>query len=198
MNVQKAASVFGRGRGGAAVPAGWLRLRRSRINRGQSMVEFAGISFVALLLMVVGIQYALLGAAAIAVSQGSSSLARYCALNPGAFGTYNGQGTLPTGATELLSPTICPASTSCPSLTVNITSYSGTSTTTPPATTNAPVFGDRCVVSLKYDATSKLALPNPFLAIPPSGPNAGAFFPGVTFPTSFTGSESQLYEKPSS
>ena len=187
MNRQTAKSVSWRSTGAAAVLARAPRLRRSRINRGQSM-EFAMISIVALLLMVVGIQYALLGAAAVAVSQGSSSLARYCALNPGAFGTYNGKAsTLPAGATELLSPTICPANTSCPSLTVNITSYSGTTTTT----TNAPVFGDRCIVSLSYNATSKLALPNPFLQIP-------GIFPGVTFPTTFTGAESQLYEKSSS
>ncbi len=174
MNGQKAKSVFGRRAG----------LRRSRINRGQSMVEFAMISIVALLLMTVGIQYALLGETAVAVSQGASTLARYCAVNaPGVFGTDNGAATLPVGATELLSPTICPAG-SCPNLTVKVASYSGTTTNT----TTTPGFGDRCVVSLSFDATSKLALPNPFLKIP-------GVFPGVTFPTSFTGADSQLYEQ---
>ena len=59
MNMQTAKSVSWRSTGAAAVLARAPRLRRSRINRGQSM-EFAMISIVALLLMVVGIQYALL------------------------------------------------------------------------------------------------------------------------------------------
>ena len=44
--------------------------RRSRISRGQSAVEFALISTIALVVMLVGVQFALIGQAALAVSQG--------------------------------------------------------------------------------------------------------------------------------
>jgi len=61
-------------------------------------------------------------------------------------------------------------------LTVSISSYTGT-TTTP---TSSPKYTDRRVISLSYNATSKIALPNPFL--------------GVRFPTTLSASDSQMYE----
>jgi Flp pilus assembly protein TadG len=139
------------------------------------------IAPLAIVLLVVGVQYAIIGSAALTVSQATSSLARYAAANPGAMGT-NGSATLTPAAKNLLSPSICSDAT-CSNITLTINSYTGS----PPTQTNSPQQTDQMVITVKYDATSKLALPNPFLAVPP-------IFPGITFPTSLTYSDSQMYE----
>jgi hypothetical protein len=46
-------------------------------------------------------------------------------------------------------------------LTVSIASYTGTTTTT----TSSPQYTDRLVISLSYNASSKIALPNPFFGV---------------------------------
>ena len=154
------------------------RLCRAGINRGQSAVEFALVSVLGLVLMMVGVQFALIGQVALSLSQGASALARYAAVHPGKFG-YNGTATLPSDAAALLSPTINDSK-----LTVTVNSYqSGTTTET--STPKATV--DRAVITLSYDATNKIALPNPFLAIP-------HVFPGISFPTSLGAQDEQLYE----
>lgn len=162
-------------------------LLRSRFSRGQAMAEFALILPFALVVMLVGVQFAVIGQAALALSQGSSALARYAAMNPGAMGDATGNGTVTlssnAAARQLLSSSICPDST-CSNLTVTITSYSGSSTT---QTATKPQQTDRLVISLSYNAASKLVLPNPFMAVPP-------FFPGVKFPTALAASDSQMYE----
>src|ERR1700722_4431422 len=89
-----------------------------RIGRGQSTVEFALVSVLGLVLMMVGVQFALIGQVALSLSQGASALARYAAVNPGSFGTENGPASLPTPAAALLSPTINDSK-----LTVTIHSY---------------------------------------------------------------------------
>ena len=86
--------------------AGRLRgLRKARIARGQSAVEFALISTVALMVMLLGVQYAMIGQAALAVSQGSAALARYAATHPGTVSSGAASG-LPTAAKQLLSDSI--------------------------------------------------------------------------------------------
>jgi len=177
-----AKSVFLRSVEAAAAAPRPPQPRRSRISRGQAMVEFALISTLAIIVMVVGVQYALIGQAALAVSQGASVLARYAAVNPGALGdsTGNGAATLNTAAQQLLSSSICPDST-CSKLTVTIASYQGNSTT---STTAKPALGDRLVINLSYNATSKIALPLS---------KSGTFL-GISFPTTLAASDSQMYE----
>ncbi len=150
------------------------RLHRSRISRGQSMVEFAMISSVALAVMLIGVQFAVIGQAALAVSQGSSALARYVAVNPGTFGTQNGTATLPSAASALLSPTINDAH-----LTVTIASYQNDGSTVETGTIIPSQ--DQVKISLSYDATNKIFLPTHTIL-------------GISFPTSLTAAESQLYE----
>ena len=58
-------------------------LLRNRISRGQAAAEFALIAPVVIIVMLVGVQFALIGQAALALSQGASALARYAAGNPG-------------------------------------------------------------------------------------------------------------------
>ncbi len=169
----------------AAASRSILRLSK-RGNRGQSAVEFSLISVFALMVMLLGVQYALIGQAAVAVSQGTSALARWIAsnsANASALGTYNGSmsgSALPAAAQEVLSQSIL--TNGGGDLTVTITSVDGSGT---PVTT--PVQGNQLTVQLSYVTTSKLAVPNPFLAIPP-------IFPGITFPASVGASASQMYE----
>ena len=104
----------------ARAAAGSLRPRSSRVSRGQSTVEFALVSVLGLVVMMVGVQFALIGQVALSLSQGASALARYAAVNPGSFGTDNGTASLPSAASALLSPTINDSK-----LTVTIASYKG-------------------------------------------------------------------------
>jgi Flp pilus assembly protein TadG len=160
----------------------WRKLIKGR---GQSTVEFALGATLALVVMIVGIQFAIIGQAALAVSQGASALARWAAVNPGGLGTYNSSNVampLPTAAENLLSPTITSSTTSGNTttydLTVGIASYQGSTTTT----TSTPIAAqDRVVISLSLNAAKKIVLPSTTLL-------------GISFPTTLTASESQLYE----
>jgi len=146
---------------------------RRWFSRGQAMAELAMIAPIAIIILLVGIQFAMIGQAALALSQGASALARYAAVNPGVVGP-NGTVTMTTAMQQLLSSSIL--TNGGRDLTVSISSYTGT-TTTP---TSSPQYTDRLVISLSYNATSKIALPNPFL--------------GVRFPTTLSASDSQMYE----
>ena len=157
-------------KGGARVTSCWL-LR----HRGQSAVEFALISIAFLYVILLGVQFAILGQAALSLSQGASAIARYAAINEplGTIGaTYSGA---PNAAMQnLLSPTIL--TNSGGDLTVTINSYkNGTASTT----TAAPVQFDRAVVTLSYNTSSKIVLPSSFLG---------------GFPTALSASDSQPYE----
>ena len=56
--------------------------RRTRDRNGQAMVEFALIATIAMLILFLGIQFALLGQAALAVGQLAYQGARYASINP--------------------------------------------------------------------------------------------------------------------
>src|SRR5271156_5371135 len=174
MNGRTTKPVFLSSTNGSVATSGSLRPPRNRVSRGQSAVEFALISVFALAVMVLGIQYAMIGQAAVAVSQGSSALARYAASNTGnSLGTYNGSvkaSALPAAAQEVLSQSIL--TNGGGDLTVIVTSVDGNGNAV-----TTPIQGNQLTVSLSYATTSKLAVPNPFLAIPP-------LFPGISFPTS--------------
>jgi Flp pilus assembly protein TadG len=158
--------------GGEAAP----QLVGSRISRGQSTVEFALLSTLAMVILLVGVQFALIGQADLALSQGSSVLARYAAVNQGALGTYNGTASLTPAEKALLSSTLL---NNGGNLTVTIHSYQGgtanTTTNTPKATV------DRVVINMTYSTAGVMALPNPFLGL-------------ISFPTGLSGSDSELYE----
>src|ERR1019366_9638498 len=151
------------------------RLCGSRISRGQAAVEFAMIAVLAITIMLVGVQFAMLGQAALAVSQGSSAIARYASVNEGTIPALSSYSGAPNTAMQaLLSPSIL--TNRGADLTVTIVSYTGTTT----ATTSSPVpLKDRLTVSLSYNAKTgnKIVLPNPFLGV-------------VTFPTTLSGSDS--------
>jgi Flp pilus assembly protein TadG len=114
----------------------------------------------------VGVQYAVIGQAALALSQGSSALARYAAVHPGTVNSGKAS-SLPTAAQQLLSGAILTSGGG--DLTVTVTSSPGTA------------FGNTCTVTLSYSATSKILLPNNFFGIP-------------LFPTTLAAQDSELYE----
>lgn len=57
-------------------------IKRGLLGRGQAMVEFAMIAVIAMLILFLGIQFALLGQAALAVGQLAYQGARYASINP--------------------------------------------------------------------------------------------------------------------
>jgi Flp pilus assembly protein TadG len=136
------------------------------MSRGQDLVEFALISTLVIFVLVLGVQYALLGQTVLALGQSASTIARYAAVNPGTVSSGKAS-SLPTAVQNMLSPNLL--SNGGADLTVTLTSSPGTA------------FGDTCTVSLSYSATSEIMLPNPFFGIP-------------LFPTTLIAQDSQLYE----
>jgi len=128
--------------------------------RGQAMVEFALIATLVLLVLLVGIQFALIGQAALAVSQASYLGARTASVNPALTNA-----TIGPAISSQISPTISGA-------TVTLTNTNA-ATCGPPRGYGCPI-----TVTVNYDATSKLFLPN---------------F-GITFPTSLSATESAMTE----
>jgi len=110
--------------------------------RGQSAVELALIVPIVLVIMLVGIQFALIGQAALAVSQASYLGARTAQIN----GSLT-SATLATAISNQMSPTISGA-------TVTLTP-AGTPNCGPPRT-----FGCQFSVAISYDASSKIFLPS--------------------------------------
>jgi len=158
------------------------RPRALGTSRGQSMVEFAMVSILALVIIMVCVQLALLGQTALALSQGASAIARYAALHESTLGaSYSGAPN--TAMQNLLSSSL--ASNSWGDLTVTITSYVGGTTT---STTTPTPMADRAAVTLSYNTTSKLILPTNFLSVP-------GYFPGFSpFPSSLSAQDQEIYE----
>ena len=127
----------------------------------QSAVEFAFALPVVLIVLVVGIQFAIIGEAALALGQVNYQGARYAAVNGNAT-----QDQVNTYMLSVASPTISAN---------NGSHFHTTLSGGPPCT-----FGSAVTVSLSYDASNLLALPNPFL--------------GIRFPTTLTSSESAFCE----
>jgi Flp pilus assembly protein TadG len=150
-----------------------------RVGRGQTAVEFAMISVAFLMVLLLGVQWAILGQAALALSQGASAIARYAAIAEpqGNIGlTYSGA---PSAAMQnLLSPTIL--TNGGADLTVTINSYKGGTNSTAATDPVTPTF-DRAVVTLSYNTSSKVVLPSSFLG-------------NLTVPATLSASDSQPYE----
>jgi Flp pilus assembly protein TadG len=114
-------------------------------HRGQAMVEFALISTLVMVILLVGIQFAIIGQAALAVTQASYLGARAASVNS----TINSS-QLQTAIANQISPTISGA-------TVTLTNTTDPTCTAGPGSTRS--FGCPITVTVSYDATSKLFLP---------------------------------------
>jgi len=123
-----------------------LRHRLKAAGRAQSAVEFAIALPIVLITLLVGVQFAIIGAASLALGQVNYQGARYAAIN-----TSANQAAVTTYMLSVAAPTIS----------ANNGSYlTATLSPAPPC-----VFGNSVTVSLTYDANHLLALPNPFFGI---------------------------------
>jgi Flp pilus assembly protein TadG len=120
-------------------------LQRS-LAQAQAAVEFALVAPVALVLMLVGAQYAILGLAALGLSQANYQGARYAAVNSSA-----SQSTVTSYILSVASPIITASSGKY--LTVNMSPA-------PPCT-----FGSAVTVSVSFDLNHLVVLPNPFMGM---------------------------------
>ena len=130
---------------------------RRRLARAQALVEFALIAPLVLIGLLVGIQFAIVGAGVLALDQGAYQGARYASIN----GTANS-----TAVKTALDAVISP-----------IVKSSYTLSMTP---TTSRAVGTAVKVTLSWNATPMIALPNPFF--------------GISFPSSFSATESAYTE----
>jgi Flp pilus assembly protein TadG len=149
-----------------------MRLRARAFRRGQAMVEFALIATLSMVVLLVGIQFAIIGQAALAVSQASYLGARAASVNSTL--TSN---SLQTAIANQISPTISGA-------TVTLTNTTDATCTAGPGGTRS--FGCPINVTVTYDATPKLFLPSSWSML---GDHTL-----ITFPTSLSSTESAMTE----
>ncbi len=118
-----------------------------RAGRGQAMVELALITPIVLFVMMVGIQFAIIGVAALGLGQANYQAARYAATNPSA-----SESTVKNYMVSVASPVI---------------SANGGNYVTASLSPAPPCpFGSTLTVSVTFDAHHLVALPNPFFGIP--------------------------------
>src|SRR6266851_4394198 len=128
------------------VGVGCFGRARGALSRGQSLVEFT--MTLALILLFVTIQFALIGDAALAVTELAYVGARYAAVNP----SFD-QSTVATYMKSVASPTIGGNNGADLTITVN------------PTAPLPRAIGTAVSVTVSYKLNSKLFLPNPFLGI---------------------------------
>ena len=150
-----------------------MRLPARAYRRGQAMVEFALIATLAMVVLLVGIQFAIIGQAALAVTQASYLGARAASVNSSL--TSN---SLQTAIANQMSPTISGA-------TVTLTNTTDPTCSAGPGGSRS--FGCPINVTVTYDATSKLFLPAQWSMLG-TGTNL------ITFPTNLTSTESAMTE----
>jgi Flp pilus assembly protein TadG len=120
--------------------------RRGTLARAQAAVEFALIAPLAILLLLVGVQFAIIGAAALGLGQANYQAARYAATNPNA-----SQSAVNSFMLSVASPLISANSGQYVTTTLN---------PAPPCTAGNPV-----TVSLTFNVAHLVVLPNPFLGM---------------------------------
>lgn len=145
--------------------------------RGQAAVEFALVLIVAMIVLFVAIQMAVIGQAALALGQMNYQGARYAAINTTATCTNVADYMKSVG-----SPTVTRAGVQCstPGSGVYVAMTCPASGGTCPTTGTGRSFGDPVQVSLTFDATSLLFLSPHFL--------------GISLPTTLTSTETAMSE----
>ncbi len=160
--------------------------QQRRKRRGQAAVEFALVLTVAMIVLFVAIQFALIGQIALALGQMNYQAARYAAIHPGCGA---GPSTCPntTSCNQTASdPDKSSTAVLCYALSIASPTIKGGSitafTVTPDPGTVGPdrSFGASVKVSVTYDVTSQLFLPKNFL--------------GLSFPTTLSSTETAMSE----
>jgi len=133
--------------------------RRNGDGSGQALVEFAIIAPIALFLMLVGIQFAIVGTASLGLGQVDYQGARYAATNPSA-----SQSAVQSYMVSVASPIVGAGSGQY---------LSSTLSPAPPCT-----FGSTVTVAVTFDIRHLVVLPNPFFGIsfPTSLTNSASAF----------------------
>lgn len=160
--------------------------QQRRKGRGQAAVEFALVLTVAMIVLFVAIQFALIGQIALALGQMNYQAARYAAIHPGC-----GAGSTTCPNTNTCNQTagsgdINSTAVYCYALSIASPTIKGASiktfTVNPDPTTTGPdrPFGTSVTVSVTYDVTSQLFLPQNFL--------------GLSFPTTLNSTETAMTE----
>jgi Flp pilus assembly protein TadG len=121
--------------------------RRGGVRRGQAALELAMIAPIVLFVMLLGVQYAIIGTASLGLGQANYQGARYAATNPSAT-----QDAVQSYMVSVASPIVSAGSGKYLTSTVS---------PAPPCT-----FGSTVTVSVALDVTHLVALPNPFFGIP--------------------------------
>ena len=129
-------------------------------HRGQAVVEMGLIMPVVLFVMLIGIQYAIIGLALLGLGQANYQGARYAAVTSGATSD-----SVKSYMVSVASPIVGASSGH----------YLSSSVSSLPCT-----FGGSVTVSVTFNASHLIVLPNPFFGIP--------------FPTSLTNSETAFCE----
>ena len=150
--------------------------QQRRKGRGQAAVEFALVLTVAMIVLFVAIQFALIGQIALALGQMNYQAARYAAIHPGCNETSCNPSPDPdAGATAIKDYALSVASPTIKRLSIT------TFTVNPQATAGSPrAFGTSVKVVVAYDVTSQLFLPKNFL--------------GLSFPTTLSSTETAMSE----
>lgn len=138
-----------------AIPKGDDNSRPSRLRsvfirlrtRGQAMVEFAMVLTVALFVLLLGIQYALIGQAALAINQLAYQGARYASVNDSA-----DQSAVASYMLQVGSPTITANNGQYLTITLN-------------PNTTPRTFGQTVTVGISFNASGEIFLPNPFFGV---------------------------------
>jgi TadE-like protein len=146
---------------------------------GQAMVEFAFVAGLLLLIALVGIQFAIIGNAALAVNQCAYSVARYASVN------YQDQNLGNPNSDAQVQALIPPA--------IGGTGSSGTALATialTPCAAPPNNFGSVTTVTVTYDLVGgkKIFLPNPFSIV------SGVLNANVGFPTTVSATQSAFCE----
>ena len=149
--------------GSARLALDLSQLRRTGLERGQSLVEFVITLALALIVLIVTIQFAIIGDAALAVTQLAYAGARYAAFNPDYdYSTISGY----------MKTVASPAINESNGANLRITLIPGAIPRT---------IGSSVQVSVVYNLTNKLFLPNPFL--------------GISFPTTLSGIQTTMISR---
>jgi len=157
--------------------------------RGQAAVEFALVATVAMIVLFVAVQLALIGEDALALGQMNYQGARWAAVNTCATYSQVANYMTSTGSPSVTTPSSCGTK-----LTINITDSLGSSgpitgSTCSGATVTATLcgagvpqrtFGSSVMVQVQFNASSALFLPSPFL--------------GISFPTTLSSTETAMAE----
>jgi Flp pilus assembly protein TadG len=123
--------------------------KRELFGRGQAMVEFSMIAVVAMLVLFLGIQFALLGQAALAVGQLAYQGARYASINP----SMSSATVITQMRNQFASPTISSSNNAILAITV--------------VPDQPRTFQSTVTVTVTLDPIKKglILLPNPFFGI---------------------------------